>query len=34
VIHKLDAADLDDAMAVGRLEAGGFGIENDFAHHA
>ena len=31
-IDQLDAADLDDAMAGQRIEAGGFGVENDFAH--
>src|SRR5665213_4631070 len=32
VIEQLDAGDLDDAMAVGRIEAGGFGVEHDLAH--
>ena len=32
VIDELDRTDLDDAMALGRIEAGGFGIEDDFAH--
>ena len=32
MIHQLDAADLDDAVAVARLEARGFGVENDFTH--
>ncbi len=32
MIHQLDGADLDDAVAGFRVEAGGFGIEDDFAH--
>ena len=28
----LDAADLDDAMTLLRLEPGGFGVEDDLAH--
>src|SRR5947209_16889117 len=31
-IEDLDAADLDQPVAPQRVEAGGFGIENDFAH--
>ena len=31
-IEDLDAADLDQAIAAERIEARGFGIENDFAH--
>ena len=31
-IDELDAADLDDPMARGRLEARGFGIEDDLTH--
>src|SRR6185312_8194409 len=31
-IEQLDTADLDQAMALRRIEAGGFGVENDFAH--
>jgi hypothetical protein len=30
MIDQLDAADFDDAVAVGRIEPGGLGIENDF----
>ena len=32
VVHQLDAGDLDDAMAVIRVEPGGFGIDHDLAH--
>ena len=32
VVEQLDAADLDDPVAVGRVEAGGFGVEDDLAH--
>ena len=32
-VQKLDTADLDDPVAAGRLQAGRFRIENDFAHH-
>src|SRR5690606_21312462 len=31
-VHELYAADLDDAVAVRRGQAGGFGIENDLSH--
>ena len=31
-VHQLDAADLDDPVALQRIEAGGFGIEDDLAH--
>ena len=31
-IEYLDAADLDQPVAAQRIKAGGFGIENDFAH--
>ena len=31
-VENLDAADLDQPVAPQRVEAGGFGIENDFAH--
>ncbi len=31
-IDDFYAADLDDAMALRRLQAGGFGIEHDLAH--
>ena len=31
-VHELDAAHLDHAMAGQRIEAGGLGVENDFAH--
>ena len=30
-IDQLDAADLDDAV-LAQVEAGGFGIKDDFAH--
>src|SRR3954470_14581913 len=33
-IEDLDAADLDQPVAPQRVEAGGFGIENDFAHRS
>ena len=32
VVDQLDAADLDDAVAGFRVEAGSLGIEDDFAH--
>jgi hypothetical protein len=32
MIVQLDAADLDDPVTAVRIEACGFGIENDFAH--
>src|SRR5262245_36935920 len=32
-VDQLDAADLDNAVATERIEAGGFGIENDLAHY-
>jgi hypothetical protein len=31
VVNKLDAGDLDDAMAFGWIQAGRFGVEHDFA---
>ena len=31
-VEDLDAADLDQPVAAQGIEAGGFGIENDFAH--
>ena len=31
-VEDLDAADLDHAVAAGRIETGGFGIEYDFPH--
>ena len=31
-IHQLDAADFDDAMSLLRLQARGFGVEDDLAH--
>ena len=31
-VEQLDAADLDQPIAAQRIEAGGFGVENDFAH--
>jgi hypothetical protein len=33
-MHQLDAADLDDPVAVAELEAGGFGVKDDLAHGA
>ena len=31
-VEQLDAADLDHPVAAGRAEAGGLGVEDDFAH--
>ena len=31
-VDELDAADLDQPIALKGIKAGGFGIENDFAH--
>ena len=31
-VEQLDAADFDHAVAARRAEAGGLGVENDFAH--
>ncbi len=31
-VENLDTADFDQPVAAQRVEAGGFGIENDFAH--
>ena len=31
-VENLDAADFDQPVPAQRIEAGGFGIENDFAH--
>src|SRR5690606_22495797 len=31
-VDQLDAGDLAEAVAGGRIEAGGFGIEDDLAH--
>ena len=31
-VQNLDAADFNQPVAAQRVEAGGFGIENDFAH--
>jgi hypothetical protein len=31
VMDKLDAGDLDDAMAFGWIQTGRFGVEHDFA---
>jgi hypothetical protein len=31
-IENLDTADFNQPVAPQRVEAGGFGIENDFAH--
>ena len=33
-VEDLDAADFDEPVAAQRIEAGGFGIENDFAHES
>ena len=33
-VEDFDAADLDQPIAAQRVEAGGFGIENDFAHRS
>jgi hypothetical protein len=30
--HQFDAADFDDAIAGAEIQAGGFGIEDDFPH--
>ena len=32
MIDQLDTANFDDAVAVGRIEPGGLGIENDFTN--
>lgn len=34
VVHQFDAAELYDAVAGAGIEAGGFGIEDDFAHES
>jgi hypothetical protein len=31
-VEQLDAADLDHPMTLERIEAGGLGVEDDFAH--
>ena len=31
-VENLDTADFNQPVAAQRVEAGGFGIENDFAH--
>ena len=31
-VEQLDAADLDQAVTLDGIEAGGFGVEDDFAH--
>jgi hypothetical protein len=31
-VENLDTADLDQSIAPQRVKAGGFGIENNFAH--
>jgi hypothetical protein len=31
-VEYLDAADFDQPVTAQRIETGGFGIENDFAH--
>ena len=33
VVDEFDAADLDDTIAGQRIEAGGFGVEDDFSGH-
>ena len=33
MVFQFQARDLDDPVAIGRIEAGRFGIQNDFAHH-
>src|ERR1051325_7296916 len=33
-VEQLDAADLDQAMPLCGVKAGGFGVEDDFAHAA
>ena len=33
-VENLDTADFDQPIAAQRVEAGGFGIENDFAHQS
>ena len=33
VVDQFEAADLDDAVAAVRVEAGRFGVEDDFAHN-
>src|SRR3546814_2219532 len=33
MVQQFQGGDLDDAVAGGRIEAGGFGVENDLAHH-
>jgi hypothetical protein len=32
-VVNFDAGDLDDPVSVARTEAGGFGVENNFAGH-
>ena len=32
VVQQLDRADFDDAVALGRFEAGGFGVKHDLTH--
>jgi hypothetical protein len=32
MLEQFHAADFDNAVTVGGVEARGFGIENDFAH--
>ena len=32
MVDQLDTANLHNAVARGRIEAGGFGVENDFTH--
>src|SRR5881227_3708166 len=33
-VEQLDAADLDQPMTLVRIEAGGLGVEHDFAHQS
>jgi hypothetical protein len=32
MVDQFDTADFYDAVAVGRVESGGFGVENDFTN--
>jgi hypothetical protein len=32
VVDELDGADFNDAMTLGRIKAGGLGIDNDLTH--
>ena len=33
-VHQFDATDLDDAVALGGLQAGGFGVQYDLSHNS